>query len=252
MVSLTAPAEGASVAAPGPITVTATASDSDGTVSAVTFYANGALIGTATTSPYSISWSGVAVGTYALTAVAMDNMGATTTSAPVHVMVTLPAGRVNVALASNGATAVTSSSYSVNYPESAAIDGDRKGLGWGAGGGWNDATFNVYPDWLEVDFSGPKTIDEIDVFSVQDSYAAPVEPTPSMSFNLYGLTDFQVQYWTGTQWVAVPGGIVSGNRAVWRQITFGAITTSRIRVFVTGALNGYSRLTEVEAYQVTP
>jgi hypothetical protein len=161
----------------------------------------------------------------------------------------LPAGRLNVALAANGATAVASSSYSANYPASAAINGDRKGLGWGTGGGWNDATLNAYPDWLEVDFSGPKTIEEIDVFSVQDNYAAPSEPTPSMSFSLYGLTDFQVQYWTGTEWLALPSGIVSGNSLVWRRITFGALATSRIRIYVTGALNTYSRLTEIEAYQ---
>ena len=38
------------------------------------------------------------------------------------------------------------------------------------------------------------------------------------------------------------------NNLVWRQFTFGALTTSAIRVWVTGALAGYSRLTEVEAY----
>src|ERR1700741_2063300 len=69
-----------------------------------------------------------------------------------------------------------------------------------------------------------------------------------MTFSLYGVTDFQVQYWTGSAWVTVPGGIVSGNNLVWRQVTFSALTTSAIRVWVTGALSGYSRITEVEAY----
>jgi hypothetical protein len=69
-----------------------------------------------------------------------------------------------------------------------------------------------------------------------------------MTFNLYGLTGFQVQYWTGSAWVAVPGGTVSGNNLVWRQLTFGGLATSAIRVWVTGALASYSRITEVEAY----
>jgi hypothetical protein len=40
----------------------------------------------------------------------------------------------------------------------------------------------------------------------------------------------------------------SGNNLVWRQFTFGQLTTSAIRIWVTGALAGYSRITEVEAY----
>ncbi len=40
-----------------------------------------------------------------------------------------------------------------------------------SGGGWRDAEpGNTFPDWVEVDFNGSKTIDEVDVFSVQDSY----------------------------------------------------------------------------------
>jgi hypothetical protein len=41
---------------------------------------------------------------------------------------------------------------------------------------------------------------------------------------------------------------VSGNRLVWRQLTFAALTTTKIRVLVTGALNTWSRITEIEAY----
>src|SRR5262249_42145926 len=47
---------------------------------------------------------------------------------------------VNVALAANGATAIASStnSGSSGFGPSGAINGDRKGLSWGNGGGWND------------------------------------------------------------------------------------------------------------------
>ena len=80
-VALTAPANGATFTAPASITVSATASDTDGTIAKVDFFAGTTLIGTDTTSPYSITWNNVAAGSYSITAVATDNGGATTTSA---------------------------------------------------------------------------------------------------------------------------------------------------------------------------
>ena len=85
--SLTSPAAGVVGTAPASVTVSSNASDSDGTIASVAFFANGAPIGTDTSSPYSISWTGVAAGTYSLTAVATDNLGATTTSNAVSVTV---------------------------------------------------------------------------------------------------------------------------------------------------------------------
>ena len=247
-VSITSPAGGASFIAPATVSVTANAADSDGTVASVAFFANGTAIGTDTAAPYTATFANVAAGTYTLTAVATDNQGATTTSSPVQITVTSIPGRTNVALAANGATASGSSTYSANYPVSGAINGDRKGVNWGAGGGWCDGTANAWPDWLEVDFAGFKTITEVDVFSMQDAYTAPVDPTPTMTFNYYGLRNFEVQYWNGAAWVDVPGGAITSNNLVWRQITFAALTTSKIRVYITSALNTYSRVIEVEAW----
>jgi len=155
---------------------------------------------------------------------------------------------VNVASAASGATVIASSSYNSAYAPFGAIDGERKGASWGNGGGWNDGTVNVLPDWLEVDFASSQTISEVDVFTLQDNYTSPSDPNPAMTFSLYGITDFQVQYWDGFNWTVLPGGSITGNTRVWRQITFAPVTTSRIRVLVTGALNGYSRITEIEAY----
>src|SRR6202008_1321668 len=101
---------------------------------------------------------------------------------------------------------------------------------------------NSYPDWLEVDFAGTKTIDEIDVFTLQDNYTSPVDPTPTMTFSNYGITDFDVQYWDGSQWVTVPGGSITGNNKVWTKVGFTAVTTTKIRVLVNNALAGYSRI----------
>jgi hypothetical protein len=111
---------------------------------------------------------------------------------------------------------------------------------------------NSWPDWLEVRFNGSQTISEINVFTLQDNYASPVEPTPTTTFNLSGIADFTVEYWTGTAWQAVPGGVVTGNNLVWRQFMFPAVTTSKIRVLVQQAPDRYTRITEVEAFTAPP
>ena len=87
---LTSPAEGASFTAPASIAMTATASDSDGNVTQVAFYADGNLIGTDTTAPYSFTWNDVPAGSYALTARSTDDDGDSTTSSAVNVTVTAP------------------------------------------------------------------------------------------------------------------------------------------------------------------
>jgi hypothetical protein len=187
-------------------------------------------------------------GSYTLTAVAKDNDNATTTSAPVTVTINQSPGRMNVALPANGGTAIASSILAPAYGTSGAINGDRKGLSWGNGGGWNDGTPNASPDWIEVDFNGLKTIDEINVFSMQDNYTTPIEPTLSTTFGYWGLRAFEVQYWNGSAWVTVPGGSVTNNNKVWKQCLFAPIQTTKIRIWITGALNGYSRVIEVEAW----
>ena len=87
--------------------------------------------------------------------------------------------------------ATASSTISSSFPAAAAINGDRRGLNWGNGGGWNDSTQNIYPDWLQVDFSALRTINEIDVFTLQDG-AQNLDPTDTMTFSQYGITAFDV------------------------------------------------------------
>jgi hypothetical protein len=157
--------------------------------------------------------------------------------------------RMNVALAANGATAGASSTLGAGWPAAGAINGDRKGLNWGEGGGWADGTANAYPDWLEVDFSGTKSITEIDVFTVQNDYQNPVEPTQTMMATTWGLLDFEVQYWTGSVWAGVPNASVTNNDKTWRKFAFPVITTGKIRVYVTNSRPSNSRITELEAYQ---
>ncbi|HKG97103.1 MAG TPA: hypothetical protein VKA97_04790, partial [Pyrinomonadaceae bacterium] len=68
-------------------------------------------------------------------------------------------GRFNVALAANGGVATASSAHTCcGFSTTGAINGNNRGP-WGNGEGWNDATPDAVPDWLQVDFAGSKTID---------------------------------------------------------------------------------------------
>lgn len=90
VVQLTAPANGATMTSPANITLTATASDSDG-IGKVEFYLGTTKLGEDLTAPYTLSWNNVVAGSYSLTAKATDNLGAVTTSSAVTITVN-PAG----------------------------------------------------------------------------------------------------------------------------------------------------------------
>jgi subtilisin family serine protease len=293
-VALTQPHEGNSFAVPAVVVLMADASDSDGLISRVDFYAGAELVGTDSESPYSINWYAPVVGTYPVTAVAVDDQGAATTTPPVNVIINetiipdptptptpeptptptptpaptpaptpiptptpdptpspAPPQRTNVALASKGAVARASSTTPAgqfsgyNFSPAVAIDGDRRsGVNF-----WRDNT-DAFPDWLQVDFNGSKTIDEINVFALQDNDANPSEPTQTMTFSTQGVIDFEVQYWDGSAWASVPGGVATGNNLVWRRFTFPEITTGKVRVVVNKALYGRSRVVELEAFGI--
>ena len=87
LVSITSPANNAVFTAPANITINASASDSDGTISKVEFYQGTTLLNTDTAAPFSFAWNNVPAGTYSLTAKATDNNNAVTTSSPINVTV---------------------------------------------------------------------------------------------------------------------------------------------------------------------
>ena len=86
-VAITAPTNGATVTTGVPVTITANAADSDGTVSSVQFLEGTTVIGTDLTAPYSVSWTPAGTGARNLTARATDNLGASTSSAVIGVTV---------------------------------------------------------------------------------------------------------------------------------------------------------------------
>lgn len=102
-VSLSAPPGGTAGTA---ISLSATAADSDGSVAGVEFFVGATRIGaTDSTAPYRATWTPSAAGTYALTARATDNLGATTTSAAVSVSVSASSGDTQAPVAALAAPA---------------------------------------------------------------------------------------------------------------------------------------------------
>ncbi|MCP2044919.1 hypothetical protein L1278_002980 [Pontibacter sp. HSC-36F09] len=87
VVSLNSPANSATFKAPATITIAATASDTDGSVTRVEFFRGETKLGEDLSSPYSYTWGNVAAGSYQITARATDNTDAVTTSAAVNVTV---------------------------------------------------------------------------------------------------------------------------------------------------------------------
>jgi chitinase/chitodextrinase len=105
--AISSPANNASFNAPATITINATATDSDGTISKVDFYNGTTLLGTDTSNPYSFSWTGVAAGSYSLTVKATDNAGGAGTSSVVTITVvnvTNPSPTTSITSPANGAT----------------------------------------------------------------------------------------------------------------------------------------------------
>ena len=84
------------------------------------------------------------------------------------------------------------------------------------------------------------------IYTVQDNYSNPIEPTDALTFSQYGVVDFTVQCWDGSAWVTL--ATVSGNNSVKRSVSFAPYTTDRIRINVTTALAGYSRIVEEGAW----
>ena len=111
-VSLTAPANNATFTEGKAVTLSASASDFDGTISKVAFYEGTNLISESTTAPYTTTWN-PAAGNYSLTAKATDNGGAVSTSVAANV--TIAPSMICTTTSTTGTQGSFSTGYKCTY-----------------------------------------------------------------------------------------------------------------------------------------
>jgi hypothetical protein len=101
IVALISPTNNSLFALGADISLQATATDADGAVTNVTFFADGLRLGSTTSPPYTLTWSNAASGSHVLYATATDNNGLTNISTAVSIDVRA-AILTNVTLISTG------------------------------------------------------------------------------------------------------------------------------------------------------
>ncbi|MBN2610566.1 MAG: Ig-like domain-containing protein [Bacteroidales bacterium] len=144
-ISLITPANGASFTEGSIINIGATATDADGSIIMVEFFLNGKKIGEDNSAPYQYEWPSIA-GTATLTAIASDNGGEQTTSAPVTITVNetleIPVSAINVS-ATGGATTVEMGSTLQMLAEVLPVNATNKNITWSVTNGTGQATISA-------------------------------------------------------------------------------------------------------------
>ena len=218
-VSLTSPSASTTVTANSPITVSASASDSDGSIESVEFFANGLSLGRATNRPFQISWTPIMPGEMIVTAKATDNGGSSTTSSEVIVTVD-PATSSNDQGAGSIANTVYRGDYgSIDESGRFAFAINRNGRGTliafstapaGKTYFWNDIAVNVDGSFAihdnnnQVVLRGQTSVTGISGQFGGKTFIGPVTPATSTFAPLIvngGLTGV-----TGSQATAIVGG----------------------------------------------
>jgi sulfur relay (sulfurtransferase) complex TusBCD TusD component (DsrE family) len=109
-IALISPTNGASYLAPATISLVASVTTNGRSISKVQFYNGATLLGTATQTPCSLSWTNVSAGSYGVTAQAVYDSGGTVSSATASVMIQArkhPRLRISMSAAWTGATPAT-------------------------------------------------------------------------------------------------------------------------------------------------
>jgi len=103
-ISIITPTNGQTFLAPADISISATASDPDGTVTNVAFYYGSTKLADDANAPFTFAWTNVLGSNYALTAVAKDNNGFSATSGVVNVTVQKRPPEISILSPANNTT----------------------------------------------------------------------------------------------------------------------------------------------------
>lgn len=186
-VSISSPTTGASFTDGETVTISVTASDSDGSVSTVEFFVDGVSIGSDSSSPYSVSWT-IGEGTFSLTAVATDDETAQTTSTSVSVTGEAPLGVSETLISYDDFESGWGSFVDGGKDAYRSTNADRAYAGVGSLGIQNNTNSSVITYGSSVDITG---YDQVRV----DFFFLPV--------SMENGEDFWLQIYDGSSYVTV-------------------------------------------------
>jgi subtilisin family serine protease len=229
--SITSPAGGATLS--GTASLSASASDNVG-VSRVEFYAGTSLLGTATASPYSLSWNTTAVanGTYALTTKAYDAANNVGTSATVSVTVNNGTGTCSISeqLLANPGFESGNTGWTTS---SGVIDGTTSGSAprTGTYKAWLNGNGTTSTDYAYQTLTIPST-----ACSATLSFWALITTSETTTTTAYDKLAIQIRNSAGTvlATLATYSNLNKGTAYVQRTFDLAAYKGQTIRVYFNG------------------
>ena len=130
VVSLTQPAAGSSHQVSQTVHLAVSANDSDGHVTRVVYKANGNIIATATSAPFTANWRPTAVGALTLTAEATDDDGAVTASLPIKVTISADTPTGQTVVLGRGGVGTVADTYLSAYHKTSNFGGSTATRLW--------------------------------------------------------------------------------------------------------------------------
>jgi len=139
-ISISSPTNGSNYLPGANIPIVANASEPGGVITQVTFYQNSVALGTVTNSPFSLTFSNVAAGSYALSAKATDAAGVVSGFAQANITVTAPPPPLAsfVGSPTNGYAPLT-----VSFTDSSTGTITNRFWSWGDGSTTNTSATNI-------------------------------------------------------------------------------------------------------------
>jgi hypothetical protein len=174
LVAITSPASNTTVDAPGTVTISANASDADGSIVKVEFFQGGNKLGESTTAPYRFQWTNIPTGSYALTTKATDNNGAVAITDTVRVNIVCPAVQINIpdVYALSSQLDIKNTIYLGYGPSSLTLTASAQGS--------SGYTYN----WNTGAQTQSISVSQAGVYTATVTYAGTCQSTASVTMNL--------------------------------------------------------------------
>jgi len=173
-ITVTSPVSNANYTSLATVSITANASDADGSISKVEFFQGATKLGESSTAPYSFNWTNVTAGSYAITARATDNNGAATTTDAVNITVACPAVQLTIpdVYAMNSALDAKNTVYLGYGPTSLNITATPSGTP-------TDYTYS----WSSGDQTQSIAVSQAGTYTATVTYAGGCQSTASITIN---------------------------------------------------------------------